>query len=341
MTASVSPVSGVPVNPTVLNGSGRSGSGGRGGRRRGGEQLMVPDAHFRSYYGKQILKSPTWRRLDIAGYLYAGGMAGGSAMMAALGEATGRSSLRRAGRLAATAGIYASLFGLVHDLGRSDRFLNMLRVFKPTSPMSMGTYILSPFAGMITVAAAGDLSGKLPRVTRAAGIGAATVGPALATYTAVLFADTAVPSWHEAYRELPFVFAGSAISAGGAMGAMFGSHQESAPARRMIMAGGATELAVTEVLERRLGVIGETYRQGRAGRLLRGAKAATAASVVAAALGSRIPALTRVAGLLATAGSMLTRFGIFETGLQSTADPRYVVVPQRQRMEREGRAQPR
>lgn len=311
---------------------------GRRRKRGGAETLMVPEADFRSYYGRQILKSPTWARLDIAGYLFGGGFAAAASSMAALADVSGHRSLVRIGRLTAAAGMGASLVGLVHDLGRPERFTNMLRVFKPTSPMSVGTYIISPFSGLAFAAAAGDVTGKLPTLTRIAGAGAAVIAPAVATYTAVLVADTAVPAWHETYRQLPFVFAGSAVLAGGSIGTLLGATEDSGPSRRMMVIGGAVELGAGEVMERSLGVVGENFHQGRAGALMKAAKASSAAAVVGAMLARRFPVLGRLAGVLGIAGSVLTRFGIFEAGIQSTEDPRYVVVPQRERLAREGRA---
>lgn len=329
------------------------GRGGEKRRKRGGaETLMVPEAEFSSYYGRQILKSPTWERLDIAGYLFAGGLAAGSSLMAALGDLTGRESLVRIGRLGAVGGMSVSFVGLIHDLGRPARFTNMLRVVKVTSPMSVGTYIISAFSALAFPAGAGQLAAGLPAVTRAAGrfapylpaatrvagFGAAVVAPGVATYTAVLIADTAVPAWHEPYRQLPFVFAGSAIMAGGSLGALLGATDDVDAAHRMIMVGGAVELAAGEVMERSVGIVAENFHQGEAGTLMKAAKGCTAGAIVAAALGRRIPLLGRLAGLLGLAGSALTRFGIFQAGVQSAEDPRYVVVPQRERLEREGRA---
>ena len=98
-------------------------------RRAGrGERLMVPDAEFSSYYGRPILKSPTWKVPDVPLYLYLGGAAGTSACIAALADVTGRGPLRRWGRLAALTGALVSVGALVHDLGRPRRFLHMLRV---------------------------------------------------------------------------------------------------------------------------------------------------------------------------------------------------------------------
>ena len=119
--------------------------GGRGGRGRG-EQLMVPRATFSSYYGRPVVKKPVWQERDIAGYLFTGGIAAGSALLAAGADLTGRPELRRVTRLSSLGALAVSGVALVHDLGRPDRFYNMLRVFKPTSPMSVGSWILSAFA---------------------------------------------------------------------------------------------------------------------------------------------------------------------------------------------------
>jgi len=115
---------------------------------------MVPDAEFTSYYGRPILKSPTWKVPDVPLYLYLGGAAGTSACIAALADATGRGALRRWGRLAALSGALVSVGALVHDLGRPRRFLHMLRVLKPTSPLSVGSWILAPFGTLSGLAAA-------------------------------------------------------------------------------------------------------------------------------------------------------------------------------------------
>ncbi|MEU0222623.1 NrfD/PsrC family molybdoenzyme membrane anchor subunit, partial [Streptomyces sp. NPDC006265] len=156
---------------------------------------------------------PTWKPLDIAGYLYLGGLAGASSLLAAGGQATGRPALARAAKVGAAGAITASLAALVHDLGRPARFLNMLRVFKPTSPMSVGSWLLAGYAPLTVVAAATDVAHRHRLVGSTATAAAAVLGPVVTTYTAVLISDTAVPSWHEGYREMPFVFAGSGATA--------------------------------------------------------------------------------------------------------------------------------
>ena len=128
----------------------------------------------------------------------------------------------------------------------------------------------------------------LPPVGHVAGLAAAATAPALATYTAVLLADTAVPSWHEAYPELPFVFAGSALASGAGVGpARRAGRAQAGPARRLAVAGAALELVGAHRVETRLGLLSEPYRTGPAGRLLRAGRALTAAGVAGALLGRR------------------------------------------------------
>lgn len=294
---------------------------------------MVPDAEFRSYYGRPILAEPAWKVPDVPAYLYLGGLAGASASMAGLADATGSAALRRAGRLTAAAAALASVGALVHDLGRPTRFLNMLRVLRPTSPLSVGSWILAPFSGLASATAASELTGMLPGLARASGAGAAVLGPAMSTYTAVLLADTAVPSWHEAYPELPFVFAGSALGSAGGMGMATVPVDQARPARRMALLGSVLELAASRRIESRLGLLAEPYLTGRPGTLLRVGKVCTAAGALGTALlGRRSRAASVVSGLLVNAGALATRFGVFEAGVASTRDPKYVVLPQRERL---------
>ena len=110
----------------------------------------------------------------------------------------------------AALGVSAGL--LVADLGRPARFYNMLRVMKPTSPMSVGSWVLSAFGVGTGTAVGSDVLGVLPGVGALGDAAAAALAPAVATYTAVLVSDTSVPAWHEGRDELPFVFAGGAAA---------------------------------------------------------------------------------------------------------------------------------
>ncbi|GAA2337661.1 NrfD/PsrC family molybdoenzyme membrane anchor subunit [Dactylosporangium salmoneum] len=290
-----------------------------------------------SYYGRPILKAPVWRH-DIPAYLFTGGLAAGSALLAAGADLTGRARTRRAARLAALGALGASTYFLINDLGRPERFHHMLRVAKPTSPMSVGTWILTAFGGAAGLAATAEArprrwSGPAARLTdaagRAAGVGAAVLAPGLATYTAVLVADTAVPSWHEARADLPFAFAGSALASGAAVGLIGAPVQEGGPARALAVTGVALELAATHRIETGLGLLSEPYRTGKAARLLRAARALNLAGAAGALLGRRSRVVSALSGAALLAGSLATRFGIFEAGVASAKDPKYVVDPQR------------
>jgi hypothetical protein len=231
-------------------------------------------------------------------------------------------------------------------------------VFKPSSPMSMGSWILAAYGPMAGVAAVADLAKLLPTgrragpVTRAAaGLArlagppatavAALFGPAVATYTAVLICDTSVPAWHSAHREMPYVFAGSAASAAGGFGLLAAPGAEQAPARRLAVVGSAVELTAKKLLERRLGPEAEPYLTGKPNRILRVGEVLTAAGLTGAALTRRSRIGSALSGVALLAASALTRYGIFEAGMASARDPKYTVVPQRQRLgDRAGRGYP-
>ncbi|SFL88723.1 NrfD/PsrC family molybdoenzyme membrane anchor subunit [Geodermatophilus ruber] len=305
----------------------------RGGGRRNAEMPMVDDVEFTSYYGRPIIKPPVWKTPDVPLYLFLGGAAGSSAVLGALADVTGRPHLSRVARFIAGGGSMASVGFLVHDLGRPERFLHMLRIFKPTSPLSVGTYILSPFSAAAGATAAVELLGWFPRLKRFGGAVSALFGGPMATYTAVLLSNTAVPSWHAAHEQLPFVFGGSAMAAGGGLTMALTPVEEAGPSRKMAVAGAAIELAAMHRVEHDHGIVSEPYHEGRAGRLLRAAKACTAAGAALTVVAGRRRPGAVLSGVLLAAGSLLTRFGVFDAGMASAKDPKYIVVPQRERIE--------
>jgi len=294
---------------------------------------MVPQAEFRSYYGRPVLKPPLWHEPHMPTYLYLGGLSGVSSSMAVMARLTGRPRLDRTARVAAAAGAALGAGLLTAELGRPERFLNMFRLFKPSSPMSVGSWILAAQGGLSAAALASDMTGILPLAGDGALLAGAVIGPLTATYTAVLVADTAVPVWHEAYRELPFLFAGSAMAAAGAAGMLGTPRAQAGPARAVAVLGAAVETVAGGVMERRLGLVGEPYTTGRAGRLMRAARALTIGGGLLAAVAGRGRALTALSGIALTAGSLCTRFAILAAGRASAADPKYTVVPQRERLD--------
>jgi hypothetical protein len=295
---------------------------------------MAEPADFRSYYGKPIVKEPAWKQPDVPLYLFLGGVAGASASIAAVARPVGYARLARVGMLAAAGTSVASVTALIHDLGRPARFLHMLRVFKPTSPLSVGSWILAPFSGLASAAALSHLTGRLPRIGALAGAGAGVLGPAMSTYTAVLLTNTATPAWRDGYREMPVLFAGSALTGGAGVALLAVSPAEAAPARRLGLAGATAELAAASRLEHGLGVVSEPYRTGRAGKLFSASKALTVAGAALSVLGRRSRVVSALAGSAYLAAGLCTRFGVYAAGVESTKDPKYVVVPQRERLAR-------
>jgi formate-dependent nitrite reductase membrane component NrfD len=303
----------------------------RGGQR--GEQPMVPPAEFTSYYGRPVLKEPVWKSPDVPGYLFLGGLAGASSALAAFAQLSGNRELSRASKTAAAGAISLSAAALVHDLGRPARFLNMLRVFKVTSPMSVGSWLLAGYGPVAGAAAASAVTGRLPRAGAAATVAAGVLGPAIATYTAALLADTAVPAWHDGHREMPYLFAGSAASAAGGLAMLAVRPAHASQAIRFAVLGGAAELTAKSLLLRRLGPAAEPYQSGRPGTLMEAAELLTAAGLAGAVLtAGRSRVATAISGAALVAASALTRFGIFEAGIASARDPKYTVGPQRERL---------
>ncbi|HEX5117728.1 MAG TPA: NrfD/PsrC family molybdoenzyme membrane anchor subunit [Pseudonocardiaceae bacterium] len=310
-------------------------------RRRRGEETMVPDAEFRSYYGRPVLREPSWAALDIAGYLFLGGVAGASSVLAAGAELTNRPALAMTGKVGALVAISGSTVALVHDLGRPSRFVNMLRVFKPSSPMSVGSWILATYGPLAGLAAATAVTGRFRGLGKLATMGAGVAGPAVAAYTGVLIADTAVPTWHAGFRELPFVFVGSAAAAGGGLGLIGSPVAQAGPARRAVLFGAALDVVASKRMERGMGIEAEPLRTGKAGKLLRAAELLTVGgALVGGVLGRRSRVAAVLGGAATLAGSACTRFGIFHAGVESARDPKYTVVPQRERLRERQQREP-
>ena len=298
---------------------------------------MVPPAEFTSYYGRPILKSPVWQSPDIPGYLFLGGLAVGASLLAAGSDLTGRGVLSRLAKTGAFTAGALSVAALIHDLGRPARFLNMMRTFKVTSPMSVGSWLLGGYVPAAGVAAVTALTGRLPRIGATATAGAAVLGPAVAAYTAALISDTAVPAWHDGYPEMPFVFTGSGLMAAGGLGLVAAvvpgaGPGETTPARNLALLGAVMETAAFERMEHRIGMVAEPYAAGRGGRYVTAGKALAALGAAGATLSGRSRVAAALSGVVLVAASAATRWGIFHAGLASAADPKYTVVPQRQRL---------
>jgi len=288
---------------------------------------------MQSYYGKPIVKEPVWKA-EIPFYLFTGGVAGGASVLHGLARLTGNHRLARSSLYIGAVADAVSPVLLVSDLGRPERFLNMLRVFKVTSPMSVGSWILFVSSGASTTAATLELLGALRPAKWLAEAVSFVTGPPLATYTGALLANTAIPVWSEARDELPWLFGASAAASAGATAAMVTPAAAAGPARRAAVAGVAAELGLVRLMRRRLGFVGEVYELGEAGRYARVSSLCAAAGAGLLALrGRRSRPAAVVGGALVLAGEVALRWSVFKAGFQSARDPRYTVLPQRKRIE--------
>jgi hypothetical protein len=289
-----------------------------------------------SYYGRPIIKEPVWQP-EIPVYFFTGGLGGASSVLSLVARVSGNDLLARRSIYIGAAADAVSPLLLIADLGRPERFLNMLRVFKVTSPMSVGSWILAVSSAGSSGAAFLNAIGRLRRVGDVARTVSAVSGAPLAVYTATLISDTAIPVWHEARHELPFLFGSSAAASAGAAVVIGVPTHEAGPARRLAIGGALLENAVMLAMKRRLGLLGEPYDQGEAGRYAKVAKACSlgGASLLALA-GRRSRMASAGGGALVLAGELALRWSVFKAGFQSARDPKYTVLAQRERWARRG-----
>lgn len=295
-----------------------------------------------TYYGLPVLKAPVWKAW-IPAYFFVGGVSGASAALGAVAQLGGGRALApivTPARWITAAGLAASAGLLIVDLGRPARFLYMLRVFRPTSPMNIGTWIVSGTGACAAAAAALPLLGAR-RLANAAGIAAGALGLGLATYTGVLVANTAVPAWQHGRRALPLLFPASGITgAASVLDLMPGLGARPRRAIRIFgILGRVAELAAGALYEHELHARGEVVSRvlsrGRSGALWRASELLTFASLACSIFGGRSRRARIAGGVLGIAGSLATRFAVAEAGTASARDPRATFEPQRR--EREAR----
>jgi formate-dependent nitrite reductase membrane component NrfD len=285
------------------------------------------------YYGRPVIKEPVWTP-EIPVYFFTGGLGGASAGLAFVAERTGNEVLARRAWIAALGGVAVSPALLISDLGVPSRFLHMLRMFKVTSPMSVGSWILSVSGVTTGFAAVNSLTGLFPVIGKLSKPAAALFGLPLSTYTGALIANTSVPVWHEARISLPALFGGGAAASAGAAATILTPVRDAAPARRLALMGAAAELVATNVMEQKLGALAAPYHEGPSGTLARTAKVLTALGGLAiGAWGHRRRSAAVLGGTALLAGAAAERFAVFRAGFASAEDPKFTVGPQRERVE--------
>lgn len=311
-----------------------------------------------SYYGEPPLKNPHWD-WTVSGYIAVAGVAGAAQALAFLGALRDREAFHSARRNANLIGLAGAAVGaalLIVDLKTPRRFYNMLRILRPTSPMSFGTYILGGFGAASAASTLAQLPAlhrrpALRRLGEAAQAGAAVSGVGAATYTAALMSATSNPYWAAAPRGLGTQFATSSVAAGAAALALGerAAGQTDTAERLEDVAAVATVGHVGATLaagrrRRETGVepaIAGTARTSEAADLLVAGAAPLAAYAINRLAGRRAPAAAVAGSLALIAGSFLMRHGVLNTGKRaasrpeaafSLAQPRHLPGTQRRRL---------
>jgi len=302
------------------------------GVRPAGSPIPMASAED-GYYGIPLLKEPQWS-WEIPVYFFVGGAAGAAAVIAQFAQMTGAEArIVRDARTLAAIGSLLSPALLVSDLGVPSRFLNMLRVFKLQSPMSVGVYIVSAFVPAATTAkvvnwARRNGSGMALKVIEgAAGMIAALAGMGMATYTGVLIGATAVPVWNENVDTLPVHFALSGLAAGAAAIQMVGN-AENRPLNAIGIVASLGETLEGFKLEAAQRAANQPLKKGLSGAITRLGGVLSGPLPLALRLtaiflrDSRSKQLVRAACTASIAGSFLTRLGWIRAGHASARDYR-------------------
>jgi formate-dependent nitrite reductase membrane component NrfD len=285
------------------------------------------------YYGMPALKRPQWT-VEVPIYFFVGGMAGAAALIATVGQLSSADSrlIRHSRWLAAVGGLISPAL-LIADLGMPSRFLNMLRVFKIQSPMSVGSWTLVAFSNSAAAAAVlGELEKRRPNsAIRVLGNGAqivsALTGLILSTYTGVLIGATATPLWNEHVSTLPIHFAASGVASSVSLLELAGN--ESKALNRIAIGAALAETAMGASIEVRRTASTKPLRHGISGWAMRGAGLLsgplplTLRLIASFTSGSRTRRrnLQRAAAVSSLLGSFLTRFAWVHVGKVSADDP--------------------
>ncbi|HWF73817.1 MAG TPA: NrfD/PsrC family molybdoenzyme membrane anchor subunit [Solirubrobacteraceae bacterium] len=267
----------------------------------------------------------TW---EVPLYFWFGGMASGASFAALAADIAGDEASARVARKVALATVLPAPALLIADLGRPGRFLNMLRIFKPRSPMNLGAWCLVAFSAAGAGAVGADVLGA-GRAGRRLGALQATLGSYLGSYTGVLLATTAVPIWARSRVFLGPIFVATATATGAgatrltlaALG-QAEDHPTHVALARMEAGAILAELALSTINERRLGRAGEALAHGTPARLSRIAKTLVSSGLLLPLIArgrARRPA-QNVASLLYLAGGLAFRFAWVEAGKASAHD---------------------
>jgi len=306
---------------------------------RGSSELPVP-------VQGPMMHGPVWT-WEVPLYFWFGGIASGSAFVALACDLAGDSRSASIARRMALGAVLPSPALLVMDLGRPLRFLHMLRIFKPRSPMSMGVYALVSFSALAAGSVALDLVGARRAAQLVGGLNA-VVGGYLGSYTGVLLAATAVPVWARSRLFLGPVFVCTATATGAAatrLALVAAGLPVGHPTRnalgRVETGAMAAELLLSQLNEARLGDLRPALEEGRTGRLFSAAKWLVRGGLALRVLrGPGGPRVHHVASVLYLLAGLLFRYAWVGAGRRSAEDDAAVAKTARGKVTFEDRLGP-
>jgi formate-dependent nitrite reductase membrane component NrfD len=287
-------------------------------RGRGGEPPKIVQG--------PMMKPPVWT-WEVPLYFWFGGMAAGASFVALACDIAGDERSARVARKVALGALMPSPPLLIMDLGRPERFYNMLRIFKPRSPMSMGSWCLTAFGALAASAVGADLLGRR-RTAKALGAGTAVVGGYLGSYTGVLLASTAVPVWARSRLSLGPIFVATATLTGAAatrlvlvVTGMPSGHPTRESLGRVESGAMAAELILSEINHHHLGRLASALDEGAGARWFKGAKWLARGGLALRLLGRRVgPLPHHVASVAFMAAALCFRFAWVYSGRSSARD---------------------
>jgi hypothetical protein len=286
------------------------------------------------YYGEPVIKPPVWT-WEIPLYFFVGGFSGMAAVIALAGLIFHQSDLARTAMWLAAIGAMVSPILLIMDLGRPRLFLNMLRVFKHQSPMSVGAWIVFVFGGCavpgliaLEVHAQQIFTGGLDQCLQLIAflliLGSAFWGMFLATYTGVLLGATAIPAWYLHRTLLPIHFGVAGLGSAAALLELLGHRIAPLGALGFLAAGVETMLWIWLEIDKH-GKADRALRESHSGWLIRSGEILSGPLALILRLTNFIP-LAAISFLL---GALISRFAWISAGKVCARDPEAVFASQR------------
>jgi hypothetical protein len=291
-----------------------------------------------------MMHKPVWT-WEVPLYFWFGGVAAGSSFVALACDLAGDEASAAVARKVALGAVIPSPILLIMDLGRPARFLNMMRIVKVRSPMSLGAWCLVAFSSLAGASVALDLLGRSRSAKVVGGVNA-LFGGYLGSYTGVLLASTAVPLWARSRLFLGPIFVSTAAATGAAANRLVlvatGVREDTHPTRRALgwVETGAmtTELLLSELNERRLGELATGLDRGKPGRMFRAAKWLVRGGLALRFTRSRFGRPEHdVASAMYLLAGLLFRFAWVEAGKINARDDEVVAQMARDRPARGGR----